>query len=52
MVLRMVLNTKLKVPQGMCFGVWRNWMDAHHIAGSEPISLWREKIGPSSELVW
>lgn len=26
-------------------------MDAYHIAGGEPISLWGERIGPSYELV-
>lgn len=31
--------------------VWRNWMDAHHIAGGEPMSLWVERTGPSYELV-
>lgn len=55
MVLRMVLKMKLKiVPQGISvFGVkvWRNWMNAYHIAGGEPISLWRERTGPSYELV-
>lgn len=36
-----------------CLGVkvWRNWMNAYHIAGGEPISLWRERTGPSYELV-
>ena len=26
-------------------------MDAYHIAGDEPISLWGERRGPSYELV-
>lgn len=36
-----------------CLGVkvWRNRMNAYHIAGGEPISLWRERTGPSYELV-
>lgn len=38
------LKMKLKiVPQGIIcvFGgkVWRNWMDAYHIAGGKPVSL-------------
>lgn len=49
------LKMKLKiVPQGISvFGVkvWRNWMNAYHIAGGEPISLWCERTGPSYELV-
>ena len=42
------------VPQGISvFGakVWRNCMDAYHIAGGEPVSLWGERRGPSYELV-
>ena len=38
------------VPQGISvFGakVWRNCMNAYHIAGGEPISLWGERRGPS-----
>lgn len=31
--------------------VWRNWMDAYHIAGGEPVSLGGERTGPSYELV-
>lgn len=36
------------VPQGISvFGakVWRNCMDAYHIAGGEPISLWAREEG-------
>lgn len=54
-VLRMVCKNETKnCSQGISvFGVkvWRNWMDAYHIAGGEPISLWGERIGPSYELV-
>lgn len=46
---------KLKIVlQGISvFGVkvWRNCMDAYHITGGEPISLWGERTGPSYELV-
>lgn len=49
------LKMKLKIVlQGISvFGVkvWRNWMNAYHIAGGEPISLWCERTGPSYELV-
>lgn len=30
---------------------WRNWTDAYHIDGGEPVSLWGERIGPGYELV-
>lgn len=47
MVLRMVSKDEIKNCSTIdkCFGVkvWRNWMDAHHIAGGEPMSLWGER---------
>lgn len=43
MVLRMVSKDEIKnrSTRDKCLGVkvWRNWMDAHHVAGGEPLSL-------------
>lgn len=42
MVLRMVSKDEIKnrFTKDKCLGVkvWRNWMDAHHVAGGEPLS--------------